>query len=97
MIVMSVREMCVEWSGGFPPVNDPAMQGQKDPKGGFNIEVQPLHHSKHLLHLVDHFRFRGETPVQAALSCTLWGSAPLPLFLSFWSLMVMMVSFTVMS
>jgi len=39
MIVMSVREMCVEWSGGFPPVNDPAMQGQKDPKGGFNIEV----------------------------------------------------------
>ena len=40
MIVMSVREMCVEWSGGFPPVNDPAMQGQKDPKGGFNIEVK---------------------------------------------------------
>ena len=40
MIVMSVREMCVEWSGGFPPVNDPAMQGQKDPKGGFNIEVR---------------------------------------------------------
>ena len=43
MIVMSVREMCVEWSGGFPPVNDPAMQGQKDPKGGFNIEVRKLY------------------------------------------------------
>ena len=53
MIVMSVREMCVEWSGGFPPVNDPAMQGQKDPKGGFNIEVQPLYQSKHVLDLVD--------------------------------------------
>ena len=93
MIVMSVREMCVEWSGGFPPVNDPAMQGQKDPKGGFNIEVRklyllsslcgqkdlkdgfnrevlPLYHSKHFLDLVGNFRFRGETPAQAALSCT---------------------------
>ena len=70
MIVMSVREMCVEWSSGFPPVNDPAMQGQKDPKGGFNIEVQLLYQSKHLLDLFDHFRFRGETPAQAALSCT---------------------------
>jgi len=39
MIVMSVREMCVEWKDGLAPVNDPALQGEKDPKTGFNIEV----------------------------------------------------------
>ena len=54
--------------------------GQKDPKGGFNIEVQPLYQSKHLLDLFDHFRFRGETPAQAALSCTWWGSLYLSVF-----------------
>ena len=40
MIVMSVREMCVEWKDGLAPVNDPALQGEKDPKTGFNIEVK---------------------------------------------------------
>ena len=39
MIVTSVREMCVEWKDGAAPVNDPALQGNKDPKTGFNIEV----------------------------------------------------------
>ena len=31
--------MCVEWKDGVAPVNDPALQGNKDPKTGFNIEV----------------------------------------------------------
>ena len=39
MILMSVREMSVEWKDGVAPVNDPALQGNKDPKTGFNIEV----------------------------------------------------------
>ena len=39
MIAMSVREMCVEWKDGVAPLNDPALQGNKDPKTGFNIEV----------------------------------------------------------
>ncbi|WAQ99149.1 CYFIP-like protein [Mya arenaria] len=39
VIVMSVRNTCVDWLRGVEPNEDPAMKGKKDPEEGFQIKV----------------------------------------------------------
>ncbi|XP_053399045.1 cytoplasmic FMR1-interacting protein-like isoform X2 [Mercenaria mercenaria] len=39
VIVMSVRNTCVDWLRGVEPHEDPAMKGKKDPDEGFFIKV----------------------------------------------------------
>ena len=38
-ILKSVRDTCADWYRGTEPQNDPAMQGKKDPEGGFAIKL----------------------------------------------------------
>ncbi|KAL8601614.1 hypothetical protein ACOMHN_003880 [Nucella lapillus] len=38
-ILKSVRDTCADWYRGTEPQNDPALQGKKDPDGGFAIKV----------------------------------------------------------
>ncbi|KAK3732632.1 hypothetical protein RRG08_057326 [Elysia crispata] len=39
VIIMSVRETCVDWLRGTEPTDDPALHGKKDPSDGFPIKV----------------------------------------------------------
>ncbi|XP_052277859.1 cytoplasmic FMR1-interacting protein-like isoform X1 [Dreissena polymorpha] len=39
VIVMAVRNTCVDWLRGVEPQEDPAMKGKKDPDDGFQIKV----------------------------------------------------------
>lgn len=38
-IIRAVRETCADWYRGTEPDNDPALQGKKDPDGGFPIRL----------------------------------------------------------
>ncbi|XP_059150444.1 cytoplasmic FMR1-interacting protein-like isoform X1 [Physella acuta] len=39
VIIMSVRDTCVDWYRGSEPPDDPALSGKKDPPDGFPIKV----------------------------------------------------------
>lgn len=39
VIIMSVRDTCVDWLRGTEPPDDPALRGKKDPDEGFFIKV----------------------------------------------------------
>uniref|UniRef100_A0A0B6ZWY0 Cytoplasmic FMR1-interacting protein n=1 Tax=Arion vulgaris TaxID=1028688 RepID=A0A0B6ZWY0_9EUPU len=39
VIIMSVRDTCVDWLRGTEPTDDPALLGKKDPTEGFHIRV----------------------------------------------------------
>ncbi|KAL5012104.1 hypothetical protein ScPMuIL_010655 [Solemya velum] len=39
VIIMSVRDTCVDWIRGVEPTDDPATKGKKDPENGFSINV----------------------------------------------------------
>lgn len=39
LIIMGVRDTCVDWFSGVEPKDDPAFKGKKDPDDGFKIKV----------------------------------------------------------
>ncbi|XP_061164414.1 cytoplasmic FMR1-interacting protein-like [Saccostrea echinata] len=39
VLILSVRDTCVDWMRGVEPHDDPAMKGKKDPDEGFTIKV----------------------------------------------------------
>ncbi|XP_041358058.1 cytoplasmic FMR1-interacting protein-like isoform X2 [Gigantopelta aegis] len=39
VIIMGVRDTCVDWLRGMEPNDDPALKGKKDPDEGFHIKV----------------------------------------------------------
>ncbi|XP_061164515.1 cytoplasmic FMR1-interacting protein 2-like [Saccostrea echinata] len=39
MVIISVRDSCVDWKDGVEPVGDPASKGKKDPDTGFSIQA----------------------------------------------------------
>ncbi|KAL3880810.1 hypothetical protein ACJMK2_033017 [Sinanodonta woodiana] len=39
MVLLSIRDSCVDWLGGIEPSNDPALKGKKDSNEGFSIQV----------------------------------------------------------
>ena len=38
-MLFAIRDTCVDWASGKEPADDPALRGEKDPKGGFHIDV----------------------------------------------------------
>uniref|UniRef100_A0A8W8L913 Cytoplasmic FMR1-interacting protein n=2 Tax=Magallana gigas TaxID=29159 RepID=A0A8W8L913_MAGGI len=39
MVILSVRDSCIDWKDGVEPESDPAIKGKKDPETGFPISV----------------------------------------------------------
>ncbi|XP_065179360.1 cytoplasmic FMR1-interacting protein 2-like [Sycon ciliatum] len=39
MMLIALREMCADWPSGVENDQDPCLRGEKDPKGGFQIEL----------------------------------------------------------
>ncbi|XP_065187273.1 cytoplasmic FMR1-interacting protein 2-like [Sycon ciliatum] len=39
IVLFAIRDTCVDWANGKEPADDPALRGEKDPKGGFHIDV----------------------------------------------------------
>ncbi|GCB71620.1 hypothetical protein scyTo_0008886, partial [Scyliorhinus torazame] len=40
-VLQAIRKTICDWEVGQEPVNDPALRGEKDPRGGFEIKVSP--------------------------------------------------------
>lgn len=38
-VLQAIRKTVCDWEAGREPHNDPALRGEKDPKGGFDITV----------------------------------------------------------
>lgn len=38
-VLQAIRKTICDWETGREPHNDPALRGEKDPKGGFDIKV----------------------------------------------------------
>lgn len=38
-VLQAIRKTVCDWETGREPHNDPALRGEKDPKGGFDIKV----------------------------------------------------------
>lgn len=38
-VLQAIRKTVCDWETGREPYNDPALRGEKDPKGGFDIKV----------------------------------------------------------
>lgn len=38
-VLQAIRKTVCDWEAGREPHNDPALRGEKDPKGGFDIKV----------------------------------------------------------
>ncbi|XP_023995036.1 cytoplasmic FMR1-interacting protein 1 homolog [Salvelinus sp. IW2-2015] len=38
-VLQAIRKTICDWEAGHEPHNDPALRGEKDPKGGFDIKV----------------------------------------------------------
>ncbi|XP_048453847.1 cytoplasmic FMR1-interacting protein 1 homolog [Rhincodon typus] len=40
-VLQAIRKTICDWDVGHEPTNDPALRGEKDPRGGFEIKVTP--------------------------------------------------------
>ncbi|XP_032879162.1 cytoplasmic FMR1-interacting protein 1 isoform X2 [Amblyraja radiata] len=40
-VLQAIRKTICDWEVGQEPINDPALRGEKDPRGGYDIKVTP--------------------------------------------------------